>query len=482
MNKNVFDSFVNKILKKKAMTSSDIKDAILKEYPNENKNTIKSMILRSKLLKSSYPSTFNKGCYAYTLKTNRNYKELFLKLSNNDIDTIAFIRSVLNERSSFISLFSFKKLLQINVGNQGLIDAKINALRFYKETITVNGDFIYPVQYMQFYDQESDFFNKQKIRLLAAKILLFKHNSENIIQIKKANYLGMTNDLFRFPKPLFNIYFDAYANAPSYVNDLSKSSYVVYDFAINDCYSVVECKSFINRILKLKAYGVAVIPICVFKTTKPEVKELIRSSGIIEIKYSSFLGKEYEDILRDLNTICEDNDLNFSDKQLEKLINSLCQIDLLEQTKGYLFEYICYRFLNDYYGVKPTRNVIIPKNENNPGAQFDIIISQGEETIVCECKATTAGIGFGSLAKANKYTVAHTISKIELLNKPNKKMLYFVTSFYKKISEENMKSLSLLTPRKTPIKNKCFYSFKELITAFPKNKWLKIWNNYVQNK
>ena len=482
MKKEEFNRFVKELLKNKAMTTSEIKDAILNKHPNENKNTIKSMILRSKLLRSSAPMTFDNGCYAYTLKVNRNYSELFLKLANDDINTIKFIKNILNEEHSFLSLFSFNKLLQIKYGNLSLMNTKIDVLRFYKDTIEVKDGFIYSNANIRFINQNSEFFNRQKTRLLVAKILLYKHNSENLIEIKKANYLGMTScsGVFHFPKPLFNIYFDAYAKTPSYVKDLNKLSYAVYDFAINDEYSYVECKSFISRVLKLKAYGAIVIPICVYKTIKPNVKELLKSSGIIGIKYSSFLGKGYEDILNDLNTINSENDLDFSFDQFKKLISSLDQIDLLEQTKGYLFEYACYRFLNDYYGVRPVRNVVVPKKDDNPGAQFDMIICLDNETIVCECKATTAGIGFGNIDKANIYTISHTIAKMSLLDKPNKKMLYFVTSYYKKIGNQNANVLSQLIPQKTPTDNECLYTLDGLISLFPDDKWLATWRNFFK--
>lgn len=482
MKKEEFDNIINELLKNKAMTSSDLKDAILDKFSGENKNTIKSMIVRSKLLRSSFPEKFKNGRYAYTLKSNRNYQELFLKLSNDDTNTIRFVKRILSERNSFISIFTFKKLLQINVNNQRLLESKIDALRFYKETIDVKGDYIYSHPEMERVDSTSDFYNKQKTRLLALKILLYKHNAENLILIKKANYLGDSGNSFVFPKPLYNIYFDAYASTPSHIKDLNKPSFAVYDFAINDSYSVSECKSFVSRIIKLKSYGVAVLPICVFKTANPEVMSIIKSSGIVCVKYSSYLGKEYEATLNGLNIIKSDNDLDFSPKELKTLMTNLDQIDLLEQTKGYLFEYVCYRFLNDYYCVKPVRNHSIPKIGNNNGAEFDLIVKLDDETIVCECKATTMLIGFGSLEKANNYTIAHTIDKITLLKSSNKKIIYITTSSYKKISDENKKTISNYVPQNAPISSKCCYTFSELYSKYPTNEWLIIWNNLVQCK
>ena len=78
MDKQLFNDYIVKLLKSKAMLSIDIINDLLIRFPDINKNTVKSTILRSKLLRSSKPKTFAYNSYAYTLKTNRNYTGLRL--------------------------------------------------------------------------------------------------------------------------------------------------------------------------------------------------------------------------------------------------------------------------------------------------------------------------------------------------------------------------------------------------------------------
>ena len=482
MDRQLFNDYIVKLLKNKAMLSIDIINDLLIRFPDINKNTIKSMILRSKLLRSSKPKTFAYNSYAYTLKTNRNYAVLFDRLEENNVSAIKYLSGILSRRGAFLSIFTFKKILDIKDKNDALVKKKIEILKHYKNAISFNNGIICPYSENAYINTNTNFYNKQRMRLLAAKILLYKHNSMNLIMIKRSNYLSIRGNELLYPKPLYNIYFDAYSQAVSYINKDNVRSYVVYDFAIEEEYSETECKSFINRVFRLRKYGLFVIPICVYKKISIKAKLLIKSHGIIGISHSSFLGKEGDDLLNDIININNDEVGNCSSEMVDNIITSVDKIGIFEQTKGYLFEYICYRILKTYYGDSVKRNVVCKGSGGNK-AQFDIVVYLSTETIVAECKATTANIGFGTIKNGIINTIAHTIKKIELLPNNNKKsMLYFTTSHYKKINDDNNKILKQYYPLNNIANDCCLLDYETLLNQNIDDNWLRLWEKWFVNQ
>lgn len=469
MDTDKFNSEITKLLRGKALTSTEIRDYLLEMHPNENWNTIKSMIARSRLLYKS-KKTYKNGAAAYTLKSNRNRDILFERLSSRDDSMMSFVVGLLKRNDAFVSEFTFGKLFGLNKTND--IIKKLELLRAYYPSLKLNGNVI------SRFDIQTDypFYDEQVKRLLAAKILLNKHNSENIIQIGRTNYLSLKDKTIITPKALYGIRFDAYTNSFSFIHGNNEHPFIVYDFSLGKKYSIQEIKSFMSRCSSLrKRSKKIVVPFVICEDIEIEAKKAAKKNGILLITHSSFLGGEYKELLDGMAKIENGRISSFS---FDGLINKIKTIGIFNHTKGHLFEYLCYELLLTlYYGNSSDvkRDISVKTAKGYLLAQFDIVIYNNSETVFCECKATTSVIPLGNKTKPYRNTINYTIDKMEKHTRDkNKKLLFITTSSYKIEEKEKNIIENKLCPTSLKGINHCFITKDTLEGISPNNNWIKI--------
>lgn len=467
-----FEKYIKRLLTGRVMTSFEIVKTIKRNFPEMNLSTLKSWILRSPNLISTKPVYFEHNSYGYTIKNQPNSHELISEYRNSKNNFISVLKNIFKERK-FITAHTFCKICNISNIDETAINKKIEILnKFIRNSdVWFDGNFIIRGDIKIIPDITTDFFIDIRKKLFINKIIAFKHNNENLININYSNFYGFSNKDFYIPKCLYFLRFDGYARSLSYISDNKRKSYAVYDFAILDKYTIDEAKIFLNKVYKLRKYNLLILPFCVFKEADDEVLAFLRRNGLISICYKDYLGSEYESSISSLQEIIEGyNDLFQTVAHIEKLAMDLKLIGIFEQTKGYLFEYIMYRLLNDFYHTKPRRNVHQGKGKD--GAQFDMIIETGKADIFCECKCNKEKIGFGTLDKGRINTIAHTINKIAIYNTvKEKKMLYISTSGYKRMTEENSKLLVRLCPDVSPSKSNCLFDLESGKDEITQNNW-----------
>ena len=469
MDINKFNNEITKLLRGKALTSTEIRDYLLEMYPDENWNTIKSMISRSKLLYKS-KKTYKNGAVAYTLKSNRNRDILFERLSSKDDSMMSFVVELFKRNDTFMSEFTFGKLFGINKADD--IIKKLELLKAYYPSLKLNGNVISRFEMQTDYP----FYEEQAKRLLAAKILLNKHNSENVIQIGRTNYLSLKGKSIITPNALYGIRFDAYTNSFSFIHDSNEHPFIVYDFSLRQKYSVQEIKSFINRCNSLrKRSKKIVVPFVICEDIEIEAKKMVKKNGILLIAFSSFLGGEYKELLEEINKI---ENGRITPISFEGLINKTKTIGIFNHTKGQLFEYLCYELLLSLYGGDKNnikRDVNVKTAKGYPLAQFDIVIYDDNETVFVECKATTSQITLGNESKPYRNTIYYTIGKMNSYSKAkNKKLLYITTSSYKIKNEEKTSIKNEYCSRILNKIDDVFLSKDLLIESDIKGFWLEI--------
>lgn len=197
--KTFINPILSDLLADKAMISIEIVTAILNKKPNLNKNTIKSFVRRSEIL---YKSTIKYGhCeFAYILKKNKKRSDLlFNELSDKNSEMLGFINQFLNKSDSHISDYTFAKLLCIDKEDE--IKQKLLLLTTLNSSTYRTNKYIY--RGYNNHSKETEFKKKQNIRLLAYKILLYKQSENNLINISRNEYLGLTKDELITPSSLY---------------------------------------------------------------------------------------------------------------------------------------------------------------------------------------------------------------------------------------------------------------------------------------
>lgn len=472
-----FEKYLVELLNDKVLTSFEIIKATKEKFPDVNVSTVKSWILRSPILISSKPIYFDHCSYGYTLKNNKNSAELISNYKRTKNNSLSVLKTVFAKRN-FLTAHTFCKICNIANIDEIVINKKIKILNkiIRKGDIWFDGKYIIRGNIKIIPNVLSDFFADIRNKLFINKLIAFKQNNENLININFSNFYGADNNQLFIPKTLYNIRVDGYAKSLSFVANDKRRSYAVYDFAVLDKYTIEEAKIFLNKVYKLRAYKLLILPFCIFKEADDDVLSFLRKNGLISIKYNDYLGSKYGKFVSSLQSIVEGrNDLIQKVDEIKELSNGLKEIGIFEQTKGYLFEYTMYRLLNDFYRTKPDRNIKFGKGKNS--AQFDMIVKTNYEEIICECKCNNEKIGFGTLERGNINTIAHTIKKMELYNSlTNKKLLYICTTGFKKITKDNEKIITTLCPSVSPSNSGSLFDLDSAKEEIKNNEWFILSN------